>query len=134
MSVRLFRFPAIPIDRFGSRFSMTHILRIAGGVQTGWAQLPAGGLIGKHRAAGNQLLLVVSGSGSVSGDDGVARPISAGEGAFWTAGEEHETRSEGGLAAFVMEGSGIDPANFHARCGSVVMEFASAASRASLLR
>jgi hypothetical protein len=110
--MKLFRFPAIDIGRFGSRFVMTHILRIDSGVQAGWAQLPAGGCIGPHRAAGNQLLLVVAGEASVSGDDGVPRTLCAGEGAYWFAGEEHETTATNGMMAFVLEGPGVDPANF----------------------
>lgn len=110
--MELFRFPAIDIARFGSRFSMTHVLRIDGGVQAGWAQLPAGGCIGRHRAASSQLLLVVAGQALVSGDSGVQRTVCAGEGAYWTAGEEHETRSKDGMMAFVLEGPGVEPSDF----------------------
>jgi quercetin dioxygenase-like cupin family protein len=110
--MKVFRFPAMDIGRFGSRFSMTHILRIDSGVQAGWAQLPPGGLIGRHRAAGNQLLLVVAGQARVSGDDDAPRTVCAGEGAYWTQGEEHETSSKDGMMAFVLEGPGVDPANF----------------------
>jgi len=44
----------------------------------------------------------------VSGTDGVEEPISAGEAVFWPQGEEHETRSEQGLTALVVEAPGLE--------------------------
>ena len=55
-------------------------------------------------AAGTQLLVVVDGDAVVSGSDGVARSIGPGEAAVWEVGEPHETRTERGLLALVVEG------------------------------
>lgn len=63
-----------------------------------------GGTIGRHPAAGRQLLVVVSGDATVSGADGAPVLIGPGQAAVWEPGESHETRSEGGLTAFVVEG------------------------------
>lgn len=63
-----------------------------------------GGTIGRHPAAGRQLLVVVSGDATVSGADGAPVDIGPGQAAVWEPGEAHETRSEGGLTAFVVEG------------------------------
>lgn len=78
-------------------------------VQAACFRLEAGGMIGRHPASVEQLLVVVDGSGWVSGADGERRPIAAGEAAFWEAGEEHETASDEGLAAIVIEGPGLRP-------------------------
>ncbi len=73
-------------------------------------ELGAGGVIGRHPAAGPQLLVVVEGAGRVSGDDGVERSIAAGEAACWEGGEEHETRTDDGLVAIVLEAESVEPA------------------------
>ena len=66
-------------------------------------RLDAGGRIGRHPATFPQLLAVVAGSGWVSGADGEPRAITAGEAAFWEAGEDHETWTDDGLTAIVIE-------------------------------
>jgi GrpB-like predicted nucleotidyltransferase (UPF0157 family) len=47
---------------------------------------------------------VLTGSGWVRGGTGEGRTINAGNAAVWTAGEEHEVRSPGGLTAVCVEG------------------------------
>src|SRR6476646_7894946 len=64
---------------------------------------PGGGL-GRHPATFPQILAVLEGSGHVSGADGEFHPITAGEAVFWPKGEAHETRSETGLTALILEG------------------------------
>jgi quercetin dioxygenase-like cupin family protein len=56
-----------------------------------------GGRIARHPAHYPEILAVLEESGEVSGDSGLAEPITAGEAAFWREGEEHETRSTDGL-------------------------------------
>jgi quercetin dioxygenase-like cupin family protein len=65
--------------------------------------LAAGGVLGRHPAASAQLFCVVSGEGEVSGADGVAVPIQAGQAALWEPGEPHETTTRTGLTAIVVE-------------------------------
>jgi len=67
-----------------------------------------GGRIARHAAAFPQILAVLEGSGEVSGDDGVAEPIAAGEAVFWSRGEEHETTSASGLTALIVEGEQVE--------------------------
>jgi quercetin dioxygenase-like cupin family protein len=69
---------------------------------------PGGGL-GRHPATFPQILAVLEGSGHVSGADGELHPITAGEAVFWPEGEEHETRSETGLTALILEGEELRP-------------------------
>lgn len=95
------------IDRFGSvGFRLAPIVR--GGARVACVHLAAGGSIGRHPAAGPQVLAVVAGSGVVSGGDGAERPIEPFEAAVWEAGEEHEARTAGGLTAIVVEGARLD--------------------------
>ena len=65
------------------------------------------GLIGTHPAGSHQVLLIVSGSGWVSGSDGVRVPVSAGHGVYWEPGEVHTTGSETGLTAIALEGGPV---------------------------
>jgi quercetin dioxygenase-like cupin family protein len=66
--------------------------------------LAPGGVVGRHPAMGRQLLAVLTGDATVSGDDGESVPIGPGQAAVWEAYERHETRSDGGLTALVLEG------------------------------
>jgi quercetin dioxygenase-like cupin family protein len=66
--------------------------------------LPPGGHIGRHPTGVTQLLCCVDGEGWVTGADGRARRLAPGWGAWWDAGEEHETWSDGGMTAIGVEG------------------------------
>jgi quercetin dioxygenase-like cupin family protein len=72
-------------------------------------RLAPGGRIARHPATYPQILAVLDGSGEVSGSDGRAEPVGAGEAVFWQAGEEHETTSEAGLTALIIEGEALEP-------------------------
>lgn len=67
------------------------------------AYVAAGGILGRHAAPIRQLLFVVGGNGWVSGHDDVRRPVSAGQGAVWGAGEEHAAGSESGMTVVIVE-------------------------------
>jgi hypothetical protein len=51
---------------------------------------------------------VENGSGWVSGADGERQPIEAGEAVLWGQGEEHESGSDTGMTALVVEAESID--------------------------
>lgn len=58
----------------------------------------------------------MAGAGHVSGADGLPYPISAGQAACWSAGEEHETwTTESALTAFVVEAEAPHPAGILGR-------------------
>jgi quercetin dioxygenase-like cupin family protein len=80
----------------GSRFACFHI--------------GAGGFVPRHPATGPQLFVVVEGTGWVSGDDGRKVAIRAGQAAFWPAEESHESGSDKGMKAIVVECDSFDPA------------------------
>jgi quercetin dioxygenase-like cupin family protein len=67
------------------------------------------GRIARHPATFPQILAVLEGTGEVSGADGAFQPIVAGEAVFWASDEEHETRSDEGLTALVLEATDLEP-------------------------
>jgi quercetin dioxygenase-like cupin family protein len=93
--------PLTPSIFEGSPFQAA-IFRVAGG-----------GRLIRHPATFPQILAVLEGTGEVSGEDGVAEPIAAGEAVFWLPGEEHETTSASGLTALIIEGEQVE--RFRAR-------------------
>jgi quercetin dioxygenase-like cupin family protein len=66
-------------------------------------EIAPGGVVGRHLAGASQLFTVVRGSGWVSGDDGKRASINAGEAVLWEPGEEHESGSDDGMTALVVE-------------------------------
>jgi quercetin dioxygenase-like cupin family protein len=101
----------IGIDAYGSTgvslSPLTRPLAQGASVQAACFRLAPGGRIGRHPASVPQLLAVVEGSGWVSGADGEAQAIGTGEAAWWETGEEHETWTDAGLTAIVIEGEGV---------------------------
>jgi quercetin dioxygenase-like cupin family protein len=71
-----------------------------------------GGFIPRHPATGPQLFAVVEGTGWVSGDDGKRVPVKPGIAAFWELGESHESGTDDGMKAIVVECDSFDPARF----------------------
>jgi quercetin dioxygenase-like cupin family protein len=116
MAMKLYRFDttaARPITQFGSVNAMiAPIQRTPGKVQIGCMHLAPGGVVGSHPAASPQLFLVVSGAGWVRGAEDERRPIAAGQAAFWHEGEGHASGTESGMSAIVIEGEGLDPAQY----------------------
>lgn len=74
------------------------------------ARLAPGGVIARHPAVVHQALVVLTGEAEVSGEDGVTQVLRPGSAAVWSAGESHETSSQTGLVALVVEGDGITAA------------------------
>jgi quercetin dioxygenase-like cupin family protein len=71
-------------------------------------EIGPGGVVGRHPAVVAQLFTVVRGAGWVSGADGLRKVISAGEAVLWEQGEEHESGSDEGMTALVVEAERID--------------------------
>jgi quercetin dioxygenase-like cupin family protein len=72
----------------------------------------AGGFVPRHPAGGPQLFCVVEGRGWVAGGDGQHVPIEAGQAAYWDKGEIHESGTDDGMKAIVVECPSFDPALF----------------------
>ncbi|MDX1613090.1 MAG: hypothetical protein R3300_02200 [Candidatus Promineifilaceae bacterium] len=95
------------ISAYGSAGAMVvHLLRqTVASVVT--IYLEPSGLLGRHPAAADQLLLVVAGGGWATAS-GASYELSPSTAVFWSEGEEHETRAgEEGLVAVVVEGEGL---------------------------
>jgi quercetin dioxygenase-like cupin family protein len=77
-------------------------------IQAAIFRFAPGGRLRRHPATFPQILAVLEGSGEVSGADGVAEPIVAGEAVYLHEGEEHEMKSGVGLTALIIEGESLD--------------------------
>jgi len=96
--------PGRDVDAFGSRGFDVTAFGITAEAHLVTVRLAPGGLIGRHPAAGRQLLVVLSGDAAVSGSYGDPVPIGPGQAAVWEPNEQHETRSSTGLVALLVEG------------------------------
>ena len=109
--MRIFAFePTREITRFDSHAAtIGGVARASGEVRVSLLNLAAGGVVGAHPAAGAQLFLVVSGSGWVRTGDDAPRTLAAGEAALWEDGEVHESRTDEGLMAVIVEADALEP-------------------------
>lgn len=63
-----------------------------------------------HQTTKDQLFVVVQGDGWVKGEFPEAEcPVRAGQAVFWEEGDWHESGTETGMVAIVIEGENIDP-------------------------
>ncbi|MCB9451900.1 MAG: cupin domain-containing protein [Anaerolineaceae bacterium] len=98
------------IDRFESSGATVTLVAKPTTLQAVIMHIAPRGVVGYHQAIHNQLFLVVSGEGWVRGETPERTPIQAGEAAFWSAGEWHESGSETGMITVVLEGPELAPA------------------------
>ncbi|CAN5511579.1 hypothetical protein BH11ACT8_BH11ACT8_15620 [soil metagenome] len=101
--------PRRRIDAHGSRGFDLGAFGLTAEAHLVVVRLDANGIIGRHPAAGRQLLVLLSGDARVAGYDGTPVDLRPGQAAVWESGESHETRSREGLTALVIEGE-VDPA------------------------
>jgi quercetin dioxygenase-like cupin family protein len=71
-------------------------------------EIGPGGVVARHPAVVAQLFVVVRGSGWVSGAAGGREEIRAGEAVLWDPGEDHESGSDVGMTALVVEAESLD--------------------------
>ncbi|MGN4423198.1 cupin [Bacillus cereus group sp. MYBK30-1] len=96
------------ISAFQSNFIMSKILKHQGNIHIGAMHLQENGIIGYHETVVSQLLLIVQGEGFVCSADKEKVKVEAGQAVFWTKGEFHETSTEKGLMAIVIESDGLE--------------------------
>jgi hypothetical protein len=93
-----------PVERYGSvGATFGRIALLAGSGQVGCIRLEPGAVLGRHPAPVPQLFCVIDGEGYVSGADGTAHAIVAGQAALWEAEESHESVTETGMTVIVVE-------------------------------
>ncbi|MFB5269523.1 cupin [Paenibacillus enshidis] len=96
------------ITKFDSNFIMSRILKLSGQSYIGCAHLEREGIIGYHQAPTPQLFLIVNGDGRIRGSDNIDYYITQGDAVYWEKGEWHETRTDSGLTAIIIEGEEIN--------------------------
>jgi quercetin dioxygenase-like cupin family protein len=102
--------PALAISGFGSQAATAAPLTLPDGeAHVVCIRLGVGGVLGRHPAAVDQLLVGVEGEGWASGEEGERVPVAPGTALHWHAGEEHESGSERGLTAIVVESERLVP-------------------------
>ena len=84
------------------------VRRLAAAAHVVVIEIGPGGVVARHPAGAAQLFAVVRGSGWVSGAEGAPEPIRAGEAVLWEPGEPHESGSDQGMTALVVEAESID--------------------------
>jgi quercetin dioxygenase-like cupin family protein len=93
------------VEQFASvGFTVSQVGRVRDG-RLSVLRLEPGGRIGRHPTVGRQVLFLVSGGATVSGDDDVEIALRPGQAVIWAPDEDHETTSAEGMVAFVIEGA-----------------------------
>lgn len=100
------------ITKFDSDFVMSRIVRTTNATHIGFMYLEPNGIIGHHQATMPQLLLVVNGEGHVRGKSEGYFKVEPGTAIFWKKGEWHETKTEAGLTAVVIESEELNPSAY----------------------
>jgi mannose-6-phosphate isomerase-like protein (cupin superfamily) len=100
------------VDQYSSRAAaFARIAVTMGEGHIGCMYLGPGGGLGRHPAPCPQLFCVVSGKGTVAGDDGVLMPVESGQAALFEPGEDHESWTSEGMVVVILEvASTIQPA------------------------
>lgn len=110
--MKLYRFDAgvgESIDLFGSSgFVISKIARLFDRAIVHCAHLSPQGVIGFHQTTMDQLFLVVQGEGWVRGAEPERTTIAAGQAAYWIKDEWHESGTDTGLTAILIEGANFD--------------------------
>nr|WP_188376824.1 cupin domain-containing protein [Halobacillus andaensis] len=104
--MKIYRFgpeTGITITKFNSDFIINRIVETEKKAYVSATHLAPKGVIGCHQAVVPQILLIVSGEGTVRGEDDHATSVATGDAIYWDKGEWHETNTETGLMAIVVE-------------------------------
>nr|WP_144924914.1 cupin domain-containing protein [Paenibacillus bovis] len=100
------------ITKFDSDFVMSRIIQTEQEARIGCLFLEENGIVGYHQAVVPQLLLVVNGEGEVCGTNKEYVKVKEGDAVYWEKGEWHETKTDTGLTAIVIESEQLSPATF----------------------
>ncbi|MGY3716196.1 cupin domain-containing protein [Sutcliffiella cohnii] len=97
------------ITQFNSDFIMARIIQTNMKANIGCMHLEREGIVGYHQAVVPQLLLVVSGEGYVRSEKKEYVKVVPGDAVFWEKDEWHETKTDVGLTAIVIESKELNP-------------------------
>jgi hypothetical protein len=111
--MKIFRFDrevGRAVDQYqSSGFTISRVAQLFDDAVIHCAYLDANGVIGYHQAVMPQLFLVVQGEGWVRGEVPAKTPVQAGQAAFWEKEEWHESGTDTGMVAILIEGTNFDP-------------------------
>lgn len=99
------------ITKFNSNFKMNRIAKTESATYVGMVVLEPGEVIGFHRAVISQILLVVDGDAWVSSDTQEKQRLTKGDIVSWEKGEGHETATDSGLTALIVEAEDLSVLN-----------------------
>jgi len=100
------------ITKFNSDFVMSRIIQTDKETLIGCMYLEENGIIGFHQAVVPQLLLILNGEGYVRGEKEEYIKVQEGDAVFWEKDEWHETKTDKGLTAIVIESEELNPLSF----------------------
>ncbi|MDR4890324.1 cupin [Fredinandcohnia sp. QZ13] len=100
------------IPQFDSDFVMSRIIQTSKPAHIGCMHLGEKGIVGYHQATVPQLLLIVSGVGYVRNEKDEYVKVLPGDAVFWEKDEWHETKTDTGLTAIVIESEELMPSLF----------------------
>ncbi|MEH7234608.1 cupin [Bacillus sp. JJ1562] len=100
------------ISQFNSDFMMSRIIQTSKPAHIGCMHLGENGIVGYHQAVVPQLLLVVNGEGYVRNEKEEYFKVESGDAVFWEKDEWHETKTDIGLTAIVIESEELNPSLF----------------------
>ena len=100
------------ISKFNSNFIMSRVIQTDKATNIGWMYLDENGIVGYHQAVVPQLLVVINGEGYVRNDKEEYFKVQSGDAVFWEKDEWHETKSDNGLTAIVIESVELNPSLF----------------------
>ncbi|MDW0115953.1 cupin [Sporosarcina thermotolerans] len=96
------------ITQYGSNFNMRKLLMTNQPSHVGIMGLGENGLVGYHEATIPQMLVIIEGEGWVRTGDEPKVKVTSGDVVIWGKGEGHETSTDEGMKAIVIESEGLD--------------------------
>jgi quercetin dioxygenase-like cupin family protein len=112
--MKIFRFdPEVgkEIEQFGSgKAIISRIVHLSDEAVINCAFIRPHGKLGYHQAAVPQLFLLVQGEGWIRGETDEKLAVREGQAIFWERGEWHETGTETGMTAVIIESIHMEPA------------------------
>jgi quercetin dioxygenase-like cupin family protein len=100
--------PSRALSEFGSSGAVISFVAGCENASIVRMELGPGGCVGSHVAPTEQLFIVLAGAGRVRSGDAAPNAVRAGDVVSWTAGEAHETTTDSGLVALVVESPGLE--------------------------
>jgi len=106
--IRLDKINGKSIKQYDSNMIMRKILMTEKPSHVGIIHLDKGGIVGYHDASMPQVLVIIEGNGWVRAGKNSKVSVAEGDVIMWEKGEGHETISDSGLKAIVIESEGLD--------------------------